>query len=85
LNLDEPREFNAPAAPMMGIGPGEPPGSVPATTDLAFRVRRSGPLERADGVLVCPYEQAVPMSCPPITCERRRICFDRPSRPPARP
>ncbi|WP_165252928.1 GP88 family protein [Paludisphaera soli] len=66
------------------IGPGEPPGSVPASADLAFRVRRSGPLKRANCVLVCPYEQAVPRSCPPISCERCRICFDRPSRPPAR-
>ena len=60
------------------IAPGEGPGSVPASADLAFRVRRRGPLKRANGVLVCPYEQGVPRSCPPITCERCRICFDRP-------
>lgn len=62
------------------VAAGEGPGSVPAAADLAFRVRDDGPLKRANGVLVCPYEQGVERKIPRITCDVCRICFS-PQRP----
>jgi hypothetical protein len=50
------------------------PASVPAWADLVFRDLEQGPLKRANGVLVCPYEQGIKRQVK-LNCSRCRICW----------
>ena len=68
-----PRDAGVRIAWMLGAG--DDPASVPRRADLAFRAGGDGPLKRANGALVCPYEQGVPLKAPRITCDRCGICF----------
>lgn len=74
-----PRDPGVRTAWMLAAAEG--PDSVPADVDLVFRVRHATPLKRAGGVLVCPYENGVPLKTPRITCDKCRICFPKIRRP----
>lgn len=52
----------------------EDPARVPAGQHLVFRDNEAPPLKRANGVLVCPYEQGVRRQVK-ITCSSCRICW----------
>lgn len=56
------------------------PAGVPAWADLVFRDDEKRPLKRANGVLVCPYEQGIARQMK-LNCSRCRICWT-PSRNP---
>lgn len=62
------------------IAPGEDPATVPDWADLAFRDDEESPLKRANGVLVCPYEQGIKRALK-LTCSRCRICWTEPRNP----
>jgi Gene product 88 len=53
---------------------GEDPARVPADQHLVFRDAEHPPLKRANGVLVCPYEQGIARQVK-ITCSNCRICW----------
>lgn len=48
---------------------------VPYEADLAFRDESRKPVKRLNGVLVCPYENGVPLQRGRITCDTCQICF----------
>ena len=52
----------------------EDPARVPAGQHLVFRDDERQPLKRANGVLVCPYEQGIKRQVR-ITCSSCRICW----------
>jgi hypothetical protein len=52
----------------------EDPARVPANQQLVFRDDEHTPLKRANGVLVCPYEQGIKRQVK-ITCSSCRICW----------
>ena len=52
----------------------EDPSQVPANQHLVFRDNEHQPLKRANGVLVCPYEQGIKRQIK-ITCSSCRICW----------
>lgn len=56
---------------------GESPADVPAWADLVFRDQEPFPLKRANGVLVCPYEQGIERQVR-LTCSQCRICWTPP-------
>jgi hypothetical protein len=53
---------------------GEDPARVPGYQHLVFRDNEHQPLKRANGVLVCPYEQGIKRQVK-ITCSNCRICW----------
>jgi hypothetical protein len=52
----------------------EDPARVPSNQHLVFRDYERPPLKRANGVLVCPYEQGIERQVK-ITCSNCRICW----------
>jgi hypothetical protein len=52
----------------------EDPSRVPANQHLVFRDKESVPLKRANGVLICPYEQGIRRQVK-LTCSNCRVCF----------
>jgi hypothetical protein len=52
----------------------EDPSQVPASQQLVFRDSERVPMKRANGVLVCPYEQGIKRQVK-ITCSSCRICW----------
>jgi hypothetical protein len=69
---------DAPAIPGVRIAyllaPDEDPTRVPAGQHLVFRDDEHSPMKRANGVLVCPYEQGIKRQVR-ITCSNCRICW----------
>ena len=69
---------DAPAIPGVRIAyllaPGEDPARVPAGQHLVFRHDDRRSLKRANGVLICPYEQGIKRQVR-ITCSSCRICW----------
>jgi len=52
----------------------EDPSQVPPGQHLVFRDNEHPPMKRANGVLVCPYEQGIDRQVK-ITCSSCRICW----------
>ena len=56
------------------LAPDEDPAEVPADQHLVFRHNERPPMKRANGVLVCPYEQGIRRQVK-LTCSNCRICW----------